>query len=427
MPVLTDLPTELLLSIIAEVSPLDLDSFVLSCKRLYDLRLDTVRAHNLIRTSILNECPSPEFLCRVFEDPKLALYPLIGEFFAFRRRGSVSQPDGAPISDDLLAEINMQIPRIPYTASLENAKDPYNELDLIVPLLMTRLLNLRELRLTVITEPRVLETVSNIVEASHGPTQRPLPLGKLTEANIIAGPVMNLGMEMTILLAMIPTLRKLKATHLVASKISCPHDYQSEVTDMCLDGWVDLPSIIELIRRSYRLQRFEYTLRIYYSLTKAEYRRLADILKERAGHSLQYLGLYMRCPQNFCRSECSKGIDMSLGSLRKFTVLKRLAACVDMFIKLRYQSKSEHETGTVQRLVSWLPASLETLDLYPGLEKWDADVLRKLFRGLRNNKQRRVPNLKIINFMAFPNFDLGMPDDIKAACQATGIKVKNWV
>ena len=100
--------------------------------------------------------------------------------------------------------------------------------------------------------------------------------------------------------------------------------------------------------------------------------------------------------------------------MRNFTVLKTLATGVDMFI---------NGTGTVQRFVSWLPASLETLDLYPGMKKWEADVLRKLFRGFRTNKQRRLPNLKIINFMAFPNFELGMPDDIKAACQATGIKI----
>ena len=41
MAILTDLPNELLLTVIADVSPLYIDSFVLTCKRIHSLGVDT--------------------------------------------------------------------------------------------------------------------------------------------------------------------------------------------------------------------------------------------------------------------------------------------------------------------------------------------------------------------------------------------------
>lgn len=77
MAILTDLPNELLLSIIADVSPLYIESFLLTCKRIYRLRADVITAQKLARSSILSQNPdlrSDGFLRNIVEDPGLALY-----------------------------------------------------------------------------------------------------------------------------------------------------------------------------------------------------------------------------------------------------------------------------------------------------------------------------------------------------------------
>ena len=70
-----------------------------------------------------------------------------------------------------------------------------------------------------------------------------------------------------------------------------------------------------------------------------------------------------------------------------------------------------------------LPASPETLVLLPGLKKWNKDVLRLLFRGFRNNKQARLPNLKQVNFVELPDIDQVMREDIKNRCRETGVRL----
>ncbi len=436
MAILTDLPNELLLAIIADVSPLYIESFVLTCKRIYGLRSDTIAELVAVRSrypSRSGTCQDVKFLRCAFQNPRVALYPMRWDFDT-REHWDNSVPE------DLSAAINFQIQQSPYTNLLKTYDSTNNARDLVVPLLITRLLNLRKISISFFRH-HLLETVSQIVEASHDPAlslREPLALGRLTEVDIATLGHSIPGMDLAVLFAMIPTLRKLSVTnlnHLAGSEsYSCQHQFHhSEVTDMRLDGYVDSEFLIELIRRTCRLQKFKYTHWIPWTRAKIESWLLIESLKQHAGDSLLYLSLLTGHihPSDENRNFFRNYDDLSLGSLRGFTVLKSVVTCIDMFIKTRGHSKLEKGnvtmfmagTGTVQRLISWLPASLEILVLHQGLEYWDKDTLRLLFRGLRTNKQRRIPNLRFINFVDFPDFDGVMPQDIKNACWEMGIKI----
>lgn len=428
MAILTDLPNELLLPVIADVSPLYIESFALTCKRIYHLCTDTLREHDLVRDGLRRDytmASNTRLLGRIFEDSGLAAYPKVCEFFAGHRNNC---------HKDLVPEINIQTVESSYTAPLKTTNRHVDTGDLVIPLLITRLLNLRRTKICISLWPSILETVLQIVVASYNPMssiQEPLPLGRLTEAHVYSLDHSNCGMDLAILLAMIPTLRKLRVfSQSGLGPYVFPHqNYCSGVTDMSLSGYGHLSFSIELISRTHSLQNFTYGYRVTDPAPKLEPRRLAESLKQHAGHCLLYLklttefGQFGQWRDDLCRDQHRNHSNLSLGSLRGFSVLRVLITCVDMFIKTRDHSHHEKGTGTVQRLVAWLPASLETLVLHQGLEKWDRDVLRMLFRGFRNKKQARLPNLKRINFAEFPNFKQLMPNDIQAGCRETGARL----
>lgn len=227
---------------------------------------------------------------------------------------------------------------------------------------------------------------------------------------------------------MVPTVRKLTVAGMSgAGPYSCPYQHRSAgVTEMILDHSVDFNYLEELVSRTYTLQRFTYIHRIHQSAAKLQPRLLAGLLRKHAGQSLVYLNLVGESqgptPTGFW-GQCRNHNDLSIGSIREFQIWKTLVTCVDIFVKTRGHGEIKSGTGTVQRLASWLPASLKTLILHQGLEKWDKDVLRLLFRGFQNKKQARLPNLKLINFVQFPKFELVMPDSLRAGCREMGIKI----
>ena len=428
MTQLTDLPNELLLYIIAGLSPLYIDSFVLSCKRFYDLGIYTIRAQELVR-SRLSSCPlgskPADLLQSILQDPDMAVCPLSCSVFA-RDHGSLNVPD------DLFTEINLQIAQSPYTGFPTIVNSKFEAADTIIPLLITRLLNLRKLRLFVSCQPYLLESVSGIVKASHDKgrsMKEPLALGRLTEVSINARGRKIDALHLTVLLSMIPTVRKLNASGLIhENSYSFPYKFHgSAVTDMCLDGCVNPSFVKELIMSTRDLQSFEFTHLTDFLTRDIVFRHLSDILLQHAGASLLHLSLLTEDCENCVRGLCvrspRKYADLSLGSLRGFHNLKTLVTSAEMFIRTHDFNFHGIGSGTVQRLVWSLLASLEALVLHKGLEKWKKDILEKLFRGLRDKRQARLPNLKLIDFVDFPDFGQVMPGVIKAACRESGIKI----
>lgn len=428
MAILTDLPNELLLPITADVSPLYIETFALSCKRIYDLCTYTIREHNFVRSRLpmgRSGVQPTDLLRSLFRDPGLALYPKCWELYT-------RDPLEAGAPKELIDEINTQILQGPYTTTLKANDCAVNAANLVIPLLITRLLNLREIKISAGRQRYLLETVSKIVEASYDPVlsvQEHLPLGRLTQAHVQACGNSTCGMKLGILLAMIPTLRKLQVRSLAnTDHYTCPYPFQySGVTDMSLDGFVDLSFVVELVRRTQDLQKFTYTHEVNGGgAAELEPRRLAKLLEVRANSSLLYLNIQTRPPawlEHVYQDLNRTYNDLSLGSLRGFSVLSILVTCVDMFIETHGLSGFGKRTGTVQSLVSWLPASLEALVLHKGLGKWETDVLRTLLRGLRSQKLARLPKLKLINFVECSDFDQVMPKDLKAAFRETGVKI----
>ncbi|CAF9939873.1 hypothetical protein IMSHALPRED_001668 [Imshaugia aleurites] len=418
MAILTDLPNELLLSIIADVSPIYIESFALSCKRIYELCEDTIIEYKQW-SNRLARLQEIELLRSVLNEPHTALYP---QFLKLLWTGSWGNRPPA----DLLAQIDTLTGQSPYTVlHRTNAKCT------VGPLLITLLLNVKRIEFTTSCEPNLLDLVSHIVTASHNPSlalREPLALGRLREARVFDMGNSTHGMELTILLATIPTVRKLEVILANTETYTFPHHYQcSGVTNMILDGFVNSSFLVELMRRTNGLEKFAYKhlINCLGPGAKLEPRRLVELLKQRARSSLNYLKLLSEkiSPGIHFRDLCRNHNDLSLGSLRDFTALKILVTGVDFFIKTRGHSEYKNGTGTVQRLVSWLPASLETLVLHQGLEKWNKEDLRLLFRGFRNKKHVRLPNLKRINFVGLANFKRFMPDDIKAACQEKEVRL----
>lgn len=429
MAKITDLPTELLLYIMAGLSPLENDSFVLSCKQFYYVGIDTIQAQNLVRgrlpSCLLGSDPA-DLLRSILQDPEMTVYPLSCSFFTPDPKTYVNVPL------DLFTEISLQIAQCLHPGFPTVIASGHEAADMIIPLLITRLLNLRRLRLFGFSPPYLLNTISCIVDASHRKgrsVEEHLALGRLTEVSINARGQKIDALHLTVLLSMIPTVRKLNVSHLVHEEpYRFPYQsHGSAVTSLCLDGCVDPSFVKELIMSARDLQSFEYTHLTDFLTRKIVFRRLSAILLHHAGASLRHLslltaeggnwknGLRVRSPRHYA--------DLFLGSLRGFRNLKTLITGVEMFIRTHDSDPRGIGIRKVQNLVSCLPASLEALVLHKASEKWDKDVLNKLFRGLRGKKHPRVPNLKLIDFVDFSDFDHVMPPVVKVAWRELGIKI----
>ena len=400
MAKLTDLPDEILLYISAAVSPLYIDSFVLSCKRFYSVGIDTVRAHDLVRSRLRGPLLGSEphgLLRSILQDSDMTLCPLS---FSFLTPVHGSRNDNVP--QDLVTKINLQIAKSPHPGFPKVIDSRHKAEDIIVPLLITRLLNLRKLDFFGVREPYLLDTISGIVEASRHKGRsmnEPLALGRLTDVSINARNKDTDALHLAVLLSMIPTVRRLNA-----SRLSCNESYTfpykfhgSSVRNMSLDGCIDPSFVKGLIMSTHDLQSFNFTLLIEDLTQNVVFQRLSEVLLQHAGASLLHLSLLIEG----CRgcggglglcARCSRiHIDLSLGSLRGFRNLKTLTTRVDMFIRTNDSNSHAAKTGTVKSLVSWLPASLEALVLHKGFQKWSKSVLHKLFRGLPAKKQTRLP------------------------------------
>ncbi|KAM0798073.1 hypothetical protein BDR22DRAFT_964852 [Usnea florida] len=445
MVVLTDLPDELLLPIVADVSPLYIEHLALSCKRLYGLCADVIREHDRVRSELPTKDPPScqllyNLLQRLFQKPSLAEYPTSWSF-----NDSI---ENHSVPEHLVDEINIHAQREPYAYlfDTEHPRPPVAEL--LIPFAITQLVNVRKIRIhntfgpwrcdlattsNAPWAPYLIEFMAKIIKTSHEPNislQEPSILGRLKEAEIISRHASLAGTELPLLLSMLPTLRKLHVFGLERRKpYVCPHEHRvSGITDMLLDGQLDSEYIVELINRTKSLHSFTYSHLVNNYGVFFEPSRLLTNLKERAGQSLTFLCLVTSI-DSYWTLAYKKGSpscrDLSMGSLREFKVLKYLVTGVEMFVKTRGGSQLYLRKGTQQRLVSWLPASLETLVVVERLGEWEADILRMLFRGFRTQKQLRLPNLKNIKFydfnFKFHGFDQVMFNAIREACRETGV------
>ena len=435
MAILTDLPNELLLKIIADVSPLYLDLFLLSCKRIQFLGADARREFHRAKNRFTGLGPC-DLLEEVFSDASIALY-----------QTWITLPSSCETdSQDSFSSVNAQ--------ALEHRfKSRHGSREqLAIPLLFTHLLNLRKLRLGVGNSPYLIEIVAQIVQASHQPSleiQEPLALGRLTKVKIWArcssilhgnedgfcthmkGP--NHGMKLSSLLAMIPTVRKLEFFGFDRSRYVSQKPYHTGgVTELYLSGAVDSSFLEDLIGRTKSLEKFTYEHELGNTkLHPADFapHRVAKTLQQDAGDSLLFLDMILY-PYGYVTSNDRLRRyrkDLFLGPLHGFMALKTLRTSVDLLIQThrigRNHAKTHAKTGTVQSLMSFLPPCLESLILYEGLEEWDADTMELLFEDITEWKEQGIAKLKWVNFVKCPSFEVLMSAETKTACRMAGVKL----
>lgn len=431
MAILTDLPNELLLKIIADVSPLYLEFFLLSCKRIYLLREDVTREYHLVKKHLDRRSPSDR-LVEIFLDPGTALYPT-----SFTCSSSCK-----PHYRDDNFKVDLQEFKHFYTTCNGSFRPRQ---DIAVPLLLTLLLNLRKLNIVVGKSPYLTETVAQILESTYEPStiaEEPSALGRLTEVNILgcwcSQPCIdqkdaNHAMKLSSLLAMIPTVRKLKIWARNNSPYISPRPYHyGGVTEFHLRGALDSTFLEDLIDRTRSLEKFTYQHEISsVQFARANFApwRVVQSIQQVAGDSLVYLSLIL-LPSGFVDSNDHLRRyrkDLFIGCLQGLVALKMLRTSVDLLIKTRRIGRNHFrthaKTGTVQSLMSVLPLSLETLGLDKGLKKWDADTLERLFEDITDWKAPGTASLNLVNFANCLDFEELLSSETKAACQKAEVKL----
>ena len=431
MAILTDLPNELLLKIIADVSPSYLEFFLLSCKRIHILGEDVTREYHLVNKNLRRRSPS-NLLVEIFSDPSIALYPT----------SLTCSSSCKPQYREDNFKVNPQALKDFYITCHRSIRPRQ---DIAIPLLLTLLLNLRKLNIVVGKSPYLTEIVAQILDSTYDPsaiTEEPLALGRLTEVKILgclcSQPCIdqkdaNHAMKLSSLLAMIPTVRKLKIWARNNSPYISPRPYHyGGVTEIHLRGALDSTFLEDLIDRTRSLENFTYQHEISsIKFPRANFlpRRVVQSIQQVAGDSLVYLSLIL-LPSGFVDSNDHLRRyrkDLFIGPLQSLVALKMLRTSVDLLIKIhrigRNHARTHAKTGTVQSLTSVLPLSLETLGLDKGLKEWDADTLERLFEGISDWKAPGTASLNLVNFANCLDFEELLSSETKAACQKAGVKL----
>ena len=431
MIILTDFPGELLLKIIRHISPLYLDHFLLSCKQMYALRVDTVNEHQIIRSN-LARMSSCDLLKLALSDADTALYPTFIE---------LESVDGPRLSDHVMMVNNAQALTEIFTRSCYSGNP---RPDLAVPVLLTQLLNLRRLDITVGVSPYLIAIVTRIVSAIHRPSvvsQEPTALGRLTQVTIRAG--LSYGRytyqgalhvtQLASLMAMIPTVRKLKVFAAGHCQYTSPSPgYLSGVTELYLSGPIDSVFLEDLIGRTVSLKVFT----CYYETsglmgcqTNFAPRRVVQDLAASASHSLVHLSLIVRplsfIPGDYDERRYRRGL--LLGDLGMFGLLTTLRTSIDM-LTMTPRTGGDHatrypRTRKIQNVMKVLPPSLETLVLDEGQKAWHEDDIDWLLEDLTEWKEWEDGNLKLVNFANCADFEEYLSDETKDACHSAGVKL----
>lgn len=162
MAILTDLPNELLLSIIPAVSPVYIESFALSSKRIYDLCAGTIREYNLTRNE-LADLHENELLKAILLNPRLASYPSQVKLSPRYCGQEGNAPNEGNAPDDLHVAMDAQICQNRYADLLKPADTRYAA----APWLITRLLNVQKMEVSVTWCEDLVKIVSQIVEDGY--------------------------------------------------------------------------------------------------------------------------------------------------------------------------------------------------------------------------------------------------------------------
>ena len=424
MPLLLDLPNELLEAILDCVAPNDVENFTLSCKLIHNLATKRLQEHRVLKRDFTrvesNRGPfrSNQFsglLYQVLIEPPKADYVqqvLIdgwcGYFLHTDRKmeafkEAVKNTDWIPFED-----------KEQWVSQIEAGDE-----NPVLALLLPRLHFLISLKISLrsMVDEFMFQTVERVVKDPHS-----LSLSRLQQVEISGRNLPMHSLGLLTVFAGLPSVTSLKACGLDADGSSWDRDFSlipqsSNLRDLTLEHCrVSCSAMFNLIKSAKSLRSFTYSLAdergndITSSFTRARAALLQD-----AWMSLEELSLrqsYFNNPVPMTRTECSF---KSWQNLRVLTIT---------FAYLR--TNKPHTIDDAPRL--FLPASLEILNLFdccisstriPGWFKdfvgWVADV-----------KEREVPHLKELNFKETTGLQYlpaGDMWEVRAAAIAAGFEL----
>lgn len=468
-PSLESLPAELVLQIFGEVDHEDIQNFARCCPRIWKIVEEGFEVHKrrrkyyTVRLGSLSDTPGSrnrpiDILRDLVHDDGLAIYPkrlIVGTLDIFST-GQDIDISGPPFLPEQKKKIRSMVVDSRYVSPdgwydrIMRDKRP----TVITALLLCLFSNLRvvELRsyawdffLKGFVERMVCASRLNRVSLLPGepgkrkednwdPT-KPHALSNLTELNVCHDRGLYQSFSNLVCWTFFPSLRSIRGKGLNSSKgESVLHPFtipghQSEMTSLELEGCTVRTRDIDILLRSTKaLKHFKYQHGTPYipegwsqitDLGSAQWnpRGVVEVLSTYVSHSLVTLDL-----TRTAKPQTSSGDELvcrsSVGSLRRFHLLRRLRADVMIFVDLNLESlinKYAHTyredtfdelemritklgkplTAQARPLVDILPASLEELALC--LEhragKWEVE---DLFKKAQLLKAQRLPRLNII-------------------------------
>ena len=466
---LLSLPLEVLLRIIDEICPDDIENFCLCSRALRITADDALTRHRQMkRTCSAISCGFPSsdsplaslevsqhpvtIIKAILADKHYRFYPKeidIGRCRFSPNEGEEIESEAESIIrrilDDLNDQILLLIENCPYLANADEVARWREHLfrspgSVCIALAVTLLPNLRSMALENCVEKDVLiEMLVKIADANvKSPLLASTVLSKLSKLFLQC--TVDCGrddFQMLSYFAVLPSIRSIhgcKIQDQYNASISGPE--KSELKELILDdSAIDVRSLSNFLKGIKALKKFRYEAgAMAFRLVQWQPHRIVAILLENAQDSLQELDL--DCKDVFY-SRCEVSYRTPMGSLRSFTKLKHVTVLVPMLFDKKPKSgeaqevpptiedsdpedkgsdsdASTHGQFQLLPLVETMPASLETLTLVGLLDSDDAMIL---FSDIAILKEERLPNLRGINLNGPP----GVYRSIEQVCDELGI------
>lgn len=418
MPRLLDLPTELLENIWKYVSRNDIDSFVSSCKRLHSLaRADRLIEHRMAKARLTRIETSwstfelyefPQLLQSFLLAPDMADYVkemlidgwvgcwdesyehMIRYPWLSRPLWPMSDFRGRydPYSESMMRELEIAIKSTNLISSEEKefwiSETKDGNQNPIIALLLPRLHYLT--RLVIILrfckDLFLLETLQRIAKDQNSPS-----LSRLREVELVGRAKPTHSIKLATACAALPSIISLSAKGLVEGPLEPAwpsYDWPkrfSNVRNLRVNDWrLSQTMLFTLIGTAKSLRSFTYICTRSKTYRPIAWARAA--LLQYASPSLEELALHCPVGKQKWSTECS---------FRSYQNLRVLTIDYRLLMGEHYQARN--------KIVTLLPASIETLNLH-GCSVFDDDKwVRDLVKWVARVKSRLVPCLKELNFM----------------------------
>lgn len=411
MPVLRDLSNELLIQILDNVKPHDIENFTLSCKLVHQLATERLQEHRVLKHNFAriesNREPFranqfPELLHQVLIEPPKADYvqqicikscpphQYSGvKMKAFKE--AVKNSDAIPFEE-----------KERWISQIEAGNEGP-----ILALLLPRLHYLTSIKISLslfgsIMDDCIFSAVERVVKDPRSSSLSRLQQVEISGAHL---PKHNLGL--LTLFAGLPSVTSLKACNLHVDDSSWDRnsliERSSNFRDLTLKGCIfSCSALSDLIKSAKSLRCFTYScpenLRVH-NPSSSTWARAA--LLQYASSLLEELSLSesYRYP-NDNRTECSF---KSYQNLRVLTI--------------DYAYLMGDMIHTTDKLVTLLPASLEILNLF-GYDIRGPEWFKDLVGCVARDKETKVPCLKELSFKETTGLDICRAKDMWEMCAA---------